>query len=87
MISNLHELIITGENRTTKSFKLIVKIYITTLIPLAKITVNIKTPNWLECSSKINNIKENVEEQFQLISNFTFYLKQEKEGFITKNYG
>lgn len=75
MIVNLQEDIVASESSTVKRYMLLIKIYISALVPIAKINVNVKFPNWLECISKANLYKENLKEQSQFISNFIVELK------------
>jgi hypothetical protein len=43
---------------------------VSALVPLQKVNVGIKFPNWLECTSKANTAKEGMKEQTQFIANF-----------------
>jgi hypothetical protein len=47
MIANLQEDIIAHENTASKRYMLLVKVYVTVLLSIAKINVNVKLPNWL----------------------------------------
>ena len=84
MIVNLQEEIIANSSRS--KYRLLLKIYITTLVPLLNININIRLPTWLECASKGNLSKDNMKEHTQFISNFVLGLKYQKESNIKINY-
>jgi hypothetical protein len=87
MIANLQQDITTTEAGTVRRYMLSIKIYVTPLVPLSKISINVQLPNWLEFVSKYNLTRENVKEQSQFISTFNVELKSTREKILKRNYG